>query len=87
MTLQFESLINGTCRDELMISVREEGAVRIAGGPEELVVMTKYGYDSLRSMAYSLEAQAIGIGLRDIEEGRTFPAEEVMAELKKEYGL
>ena len=53
----------------------------------DLVVMTKEEYDSMKSMADSLEAQAVGVGLHDIEERRTFPAEEVMSELKEEYDL
>jgi len=87
MTLQFESLINGTYQDELIESVLEGDAVLIAGGPMDLVVMTKEEYDSMKSMADSLEAQAVRVGLRDIEERRTFPAEEVMSELKEEYDL
>jgi len=87
MAFMYGSVINSACGVDLLRRVRAEGAVPITGGPEELVIMTRGRYDSMLSELGSAEAVSVGIGLRDIEEGRVIPAEEVMAGLEEEFDL
>ncbi len=87
MTVMYDSVINDAYSDELIKLVRSEGVVRIVGGSDDLVVLTRERYDSMRSRMESAEVQLVSVGLRDIEDGETIPAEEVMADLKKEFDL
>lgn len=87
MTVMYESVINNAYSDELMKLVRDEGVVQIVGGSDELVILTRERFDSMKSKIDSAEVQLVNVGLRDIEEGRVIPAEEVMADLKREFDL
>ena len=87
MAFLYDSVINDAYSEELLRIIKNEGLVQIVGGPDDLIMLTREKYELMRSMVDFSEIALVKEGLRDIENGNAIPAEQVMADLKKEFNL
>ena len=87
MPVLYDSIINDAYSEELLKAIRNDGLVRIVGDSDELVILTRERYELMKSIIDAAEVESVKAGLSDIFNGDVIPAEQVMADLKKEFDL
>ena len=87
MPVLYDSIINDAYSEELLKAIRNDGLVRIVGDSDELVILTRERYELMKFIIDAAEVESVKAGLSDIVNGDVIPAEQVMADLKKEFDL
>ena len=87
MPVLYDSIINDAYSEELLKAIRNDGLVRIVGDSDELVILTRERYELMKFIIDAAEVESVKAGLSDIFNGDVIPAEQVMADLKKEFDL